>query len=265
MQRSGGLSSASFTRRVISGAIADARMMATILKVVVRITQAFKHEKLALHTCQILKTCSVEARDESSSTSSECKEAIAVVCFNWFIEVMLDRINEVKRSKNGFLFEAGRFLTGRWRWCGLASDASWEDRVGVRKPRVCGCPASEGSLGRFDASSRMRMYDVEAGRYHVTHPMFFLWNRFGCLATIFLLIAIQFNFWFWLFHNQVLTNFLLQKVRSHYLFRIFGRASRAFDTYLSVGLVCSMSLRSSKMPIPIHVSCIMMPSPCTRS
>lgn len=171
---------------------------------------------------------------------------------------MFDRINEAKRSKNGFLFEAGRFLTGRWRWCWLASDASWEDRVGVRKPRVCGCPASEGSLGRFDASSRMRMYDVEAGRYHVTHPMFFLWNGFGCLATIFLLIAIQFNFWFWLFHNQVLTSFLLQKVRSHYLFRIFGRASRAFDTYLSVGLVCSMSLRSSKMPIPIHVSCIFL-------
>ena len=115
MQRSGGLSSASFTRRVVSGAIADVRMMATILKVAVRITKAFKHEKLALHTCQILKTCSVEARDESSSTSSECKEAIAVVCFNWFIEVMFDRINEVKRSKNGFLFEAGRFLTGRWR------------------------------------------------------------------------------------------------------------------------------------------------------
>ena len=102
---------------MISGAIADARMMATILKVVVRITKAFKHEKLALHTCQILKTCSVEARDESSSTSSESEEAITmvVVRFNWFIEVMFDRINEVKRSKNGFLFEAGRFLTGRWR------------------------------------------------------------------------------------------------------------------------------------------------------
>ena len=115
MQRSAGLSSASFTRRVVSGAIADVRMMATILKVAVRITKAFKHEKLALHTCRILKTCSVEARDESSSTSSESEEAITVVCFNWFIEVMLDRINEVKRSKNGFLFEAGRFLTGRWR------------------------------------------------------------------------------------------------------------------------------------------------------
>jgi len=46
MQRSGGLSSASFTRRVVSGAIADVRMMATILKVVVRITKAFKHEKV---------------------------------------------------------------------------------------------------------------------------------------------------------------------------------------------------------------------------
>jgi len=46
MQRSGGLSSASFTRRLVSGAIADARMMATILKVAVRITKAFKHEKV---------------------------------------------------------------------------------------------------------------------------------------------------------------------------------------------------------------------------
>ena len=104
MQRSGGLSRAAFTRRVVSGAIADARMMATILKVVARITKALKHKKLALHTCQILKTCSVEARDESSSTSSECEKAIAVVCFNWFIEVLFDRI-----------IEAGRFLTGRWR------------------------------------------------------------------------------------------------------------------------------------------------------
>ena len=36
----------SFTRRVVSGAIADARMMATILKVVVRITKALKHKKV---------------------------------------------------------------------------------------------------------------------------------------------------------------------------------------------------------------------------
>ena len=231
-------------------------MMATILKVVARITKALKHKKLALHTCQILKTCSVEARDESSSTSSECEKAIAVVCFNWFIEVLFDRI-----------IEAGRFLTGRWRWCFLASDASWEDGVGVRKPRVCGCPAS--GVGLWAIWFIIPHEDVWcwSGEISCHTPNVFPLERGWLPGDDFSSDRHSIQFLILTLSQPSIDQLFITKSKKSLLYLLGSLAGPrwAFDTYLSVELVCSMSLRSSKMPIPIHVSCIMIPSPCTRS
>ena len=225
IQRSGGLSRASVARRVVSGAIADARMMATILKEVVRITKALKHKKVgSWHLSNLEEDMFRWRREMSPHPPLQSVRRPLQWCVSIGLSTFVwqdTRSQAAKRSKSDFLFEAGTFLTGRWSWCWLASDASWEDSVGVRKPRVCGCPASGGSLGRFDASSRM-MYDIAAGRYHVTHPILFLWNGFGCIPTIFRLIAIQFNVW--LFHNQVLTNFFITKSKKSLSTRIFVRA-----------------------------------------